>query len=67
MVFLAIPGALDARGEEKYQLWNDYLTVMVKGGYARSERDEFFERLGIDPRDFDWQGWREVMGYHDRG
>lgn len=26
-------------------------------------RDEFFEYLGIDAADFDWEGWREAMGY----
>ena len=26
-------------------------------------RDEFFDYLGIDAADFDWEGWREAMGY----
>jgi hypothetical protein len=26
-------------------------------------RDEFFDYLGIDASDFDWEGWREAMGY----
>ena len=26
-------------------------------------RDEFFDYMGIDVDDFDWQGWREAMGY----
>jgi hypothetical protein len=26
-------------------------------------RDEFFDFLGIDQADFDWEGWREAMGY----
>jgi hypothetical protein len=26
-------------------------------------RDEFFDYMGIDASDFDWQEWREAMGY----
>jgi hypothetical protein len=26
-------------------------------------REEFFDYMGVDERDFDWQEWREAMGY----
>jgi len=26
-------------------------------------RDEFFEAAGIEADQFDWEGWREAMGY----
>lgn len=26
-------------------------------------REEFFDYMGIDAADFDWEGWREAMGY----
>lgn len=26
-------------------------------------RNEFFDFMGIDYGDFDWEGWREAMGY----
>jgi len=26
-------------------------------------RDEFFDFMGIDAESFDWEGWREAMGY----
>lgn len=26
-------------------------------------REEFFDYVGIDEADFDWQEWREAMGY----
>lgn len=26
-------------------------------------REEFFDYLGMDEADFDWEGWREAMGY----
>ena len=32
-----------------------------------SMRDEYFEILGIDAADFDWQEWREAMGYELQG
>jgi hypothetical protein len=66
-VFLAIPGALDAEtSQERYQMWTEYLTVMIKGGYSHEERDAFFNSMGIDPRDFDWDAWRAAMGYRRR-
>lgn len=36
-------------------------------GYSEDDiqaiREEFFDYLGIDAADFDWDGWREAMGY----
>lgn len=36
-------------------------------GYSEDQiqavRDEYFDLMGIDSRDFDWEGWREAMGY----
>lgn len=36
-------------------------------GYSMNDvdaiREEFFDYLGIDSADFDWDGWREAMGY----
>ena len=26
-------------------------------------RQEFFDYMGMDERDFDWEGWREALGY----
>lgn len=26
-------------------------------------RQEFFDYMGMDGADFDWEGWREAMGY----
>jgi hypothetical protein len=30
---------------------------------VRYARDEFFAVVDIDADQFDWQGWREAMGY----
>jgi hypothetical protein len=36
-------------------------------GYSEDDiqaiREEFFDFMGIDAADFDWEGWREAMGY----
>lgn len=36
-------------------------------GYSMDQvkaiREEFFDYIGIDERDFDWHDWREAMGY----
>jgi hypothetical protein len=38
-------------------------------GYDREDamaaRDEFFEFTGLPEELFDWDGWREAMGYND--
>lgn len=28
-------------------------------------REEFFDYMGLEEADFDWEGWREAMGYDD--
>lgn len=30
---------------------------------VRAIREEFFDYMGLDAEDFDWQDWREAMGY----
>lgn len=50
-------------GEEhatQEELWKDYIEVMVNG---EGDRDAFFHELGIYESDFDWEAWREAMGY----
>lgn len=36
-------------------------------GYSEDDidaiRDAFFDYMGLDSSDFDWEGWREAMGY----
>lgn len=50
----------DFSQQETQQMWGDYLMAMVEGGMSR---EEFFEEYDIDPADFDWDAWREAMGY----
>lgn len=45
---------------QEHQFWVDYLDAMVDGTMSR---EEFFDTYDIDPADFDWDAWREAMGY----
>ena len=56
-------GGTEFSGREQHEMFRDYLDIMVVGGHSQSERDSFFAEMGLDPRDFDWEGWRELMGY----
>jgi hypothetical protein len=62
--------ALDLDADDKREMWDDYLEHLVgrKGShmaYRRNDlRNPFWQKWGIDPEeDFDWQAWREAMGY----
>lgn len=46
--------------DEQLQMWDDYLAAFVNG---ETTHDAFFEEWNIDPRDFDWEMWRDAMGY----
>lgn len=50
---------LDNESDREYY-FSEYLHAMVIGDL---DRDIFFEDFGIDPRNFDWDGWRLAMGY----
>ena len=58
------PGYAEALFEVGFTMHADELTA---AGYSEDDvsaiREEFFDYMGIDDRDFDWQEWREVMGY----
>jgi hypothetical protein len=56
-------GGMEFEGREQHEMFREYLDFMVNGGHSVSERESFFAEMGIDPRDFDWEGWRELMGY----
>ena len=43
---------------------DEYLDDKYDGEWDRREfRDEFYEYMGIDYQDFDWDAWKEWMGY----
>lgn len=50
-------------GQEQHEMFREYLDVMVVGHHTREEREAFYYEIGIDPRDIDWEEWRELMGY----
>lgn len=56
-------GGDEYQGREQHEMFREYLDIMVVGGHSQAERDSFYAEMGLDPRDFDWEGWRELMGY----
>lgn len=44
-----------------------HASELEAAGYSPDDvqaiREEFFDYMGIDEGDFDWQDWREAMGY----
>jgi hypothetical protein len=60
----------DLPEDERRELWQDYMRYMVgrKGermSFRRNDpiRNPFWDKWGINPDNFDWQAWREAMGY----
>jgi hypothetical protein len=41
-------------------MWYDYVSAFLVNDM---DHDTFFETWNIDPRDFDWELWRDAMGY----
>ena len=47
--------------------WDDFMqTWLLDRGRGKANREAWFRRNNIDPRDFDWAGWRDAMGYKAR-
>lgn len=46
--------------EEGFQTYADEKLHPDDIGFARQE---FYDMVGIEYEDFDWDGWREAMGY----
>lgn len=59
--------ALDLDERDRRQFWAEYLHYMVsdRSGVKRNdtESNPFWNNWGINPDAFDWQAWREAMGY----
>ena len=41
----------------------EYEALGLSEDAVQAIRDEFFDYMGLDESDFDWEGWREAMGY----
>jgi hypothetical protein len=61
-VFISLPvSELDL--DDFLDAWREYIETWVQG---EKDREEFWRSLGINPRDFDWEGWRQAMGYRSK-
>jgi hypothetical protein len=68
-VFRSAAEPLESDPDELLDLWRSYVQHIVngEGRYRRNSSSNMFWRdLGLDPRDFDWAGWRVAMGYKAR-
>lgn len=68
-IFIASPGILETLDEDPYEvadLWLGYVESMINES-SRFDREDFLSDFGIQDVDFDWEGWREVMGYSRAG
>lgn len=41
----------------------EYEAMGMSEDEVQAIRDEFFEYMGLEDYEFDWEGWREAMGY----
>jgi hypothetical protein len=60
---------IEADPGERLELWQSYVENIVapRGRERRqSPSNVFWRDSGIDPVDFNWQAWREAMGYTGR-
>jgi hypothetical protein len=63
-LFNTIPGMEYEDDETRQELWASYVRNMVNGRQRRNDPyNPWWGDIGIDPRDFDWDDWREAMGY----
>jgi len=65
-VFHAVVDPIEPDPGERLELWESYVTHInrPRGRERRQSTSNMFWRdSGIDPADFNWQAWREAMGY----
>jgi hypothetical protein len=58
--FLDLPGMDEEPRHVKYEMWDLFTETLVAN---HGDREAAFAELGIHPNDFDWEAWREYMGY----
>ena len=49
--------------DEQLEMWQDYIETFMMNEHRH---DWFFETWNVHPSDFDWQAWREAMGYREK-
>jgi hypothetical protein len=48
----------------RQRLWRSYMDNIVSGHHRRdSPSNPFWRESGIHYTDFDWEDWRDTMGY----
>jgi hypothetical protein len=50
--------------DEQLEVWREFIKFNQRGDIRRKDpRHPFWQTTGIHPDNFDWHGWREMMGY----
>lgn len=62
-IFLSLPGMTEEDRGDRLYYWGQYLDATASGGQTMQQ---WLRDTGYDPRDFDWQMWRETIGYSRR-
>jgi hypothetical protein len=65
-VFHSVIDRIEADPEERLLLWESYVQNMVnpRGRKRRQDPSNMFWRdSGLDPDNFNWEAWRQAMGY----
>jgi hypothetical protein len=44
---------------------DDYDRMGIDPDGVRNARDEYFDLMGMEWEDFDWDAWRDAMGYNE--
>jgi hypothetical protein len=70
-LFVSLPGVVEDDRQEQLRLWDIYInSLVVDHGQRRNDlSNPFWSEFGLDPRqaDFEWDEWRNAMGYSRRG
>lgn len=62
--FNSLPLMRNESEDVRQRLWRSYMDNIVSGHYRRdSPSNPFWRESGIHYTDFDWEDWRDVMGY----
>lgn len=62
--FTQLGGVQEMTSDEVLTGWEHYVDVFVNDEQLHQDPgNDFFEYMGMDPRDFDWEAWRDANGY----
>lgn len=61
-IFMSFPGMTEEPRREQLNMWGDYVNTMVNNSNI-GRRNDFWNEVGVTDRTFNWEQWRQAMGY----